>query len=74
MKRQFIKRQKDFTLLKVIAFVLLLVVVAGSWVANAAKLLACDFEPDYKCEFIHGSGLFFMPLSVVTVWFDDDGA
>ncbi len=68
------KRQKDFTLLKVIALVLLPVVVAGSWVANAVKLSACDFEPDYRCEFIHGTGLFFIPLSVATVWFDDDGA
>lgn len=68
------KRQKDFTFLKIMALVLFTVVVTGSWVVNSIKLTACDFESDYRCEFIHGVGLFFAPLSVVTVWFDDDGA
>lgn len=42
------------------------------WVWNMAKLFSCDFEPNYKCEIVHGIGI--LPLvSLVTVFADDDG-
>ena len=67
------KKQKGFTLVKL---VLILVIVFGicGWGWNAVKLASCDFESNYKCEAIHGAGLFIPPLSIVTVWFGDDGA
>ena len=42
------------------------------WGWNVIKFLSCDFKSDYKCEIVHGIGVFFPPSSVVTVWFDDD--
>lgn len=45
----------------------------GGLVWNAVKLASCDFESNYKCEVIHGAGLVVPPLSLVTVWFADDG-
>lgn len=46
---------------------------ATPWIWNAVKFASCDFEGNYKCEAIHGVGVFVPPLSFVTVWFDDDG-
>lgn len=45
---------------------------AGSWVWNAIKFTSCDFESDFRCEVIHGAGLFVPGLSIITVWFDTD--
>lgn len=42
------------------------------WIWNAAKFTGCDFESNYKCEVIHGIGVFIPPASFITVWFDDD--
>lgn len=70
-------KQNDFTAPKTTLIELLLVVslvIVVSWIWNAAKLTACDFESDYRCEVIHGVGLIVPPLSVVTVWFADDNA
>ena len=42
-----------------------------SWPVNLYKLTKCDFEPDYKCEVLHGAGL--IPIvSVITVWVETD--
>ena len=38
---------------------------------NAYKFWQCDFESNWKCEFIHGVGI-FPPASYVTVWFGTD--
>ena len=43
------------------------------WIWNAAKFASCDFESNYKCEALHGIGVFVPPAAYVTVWFDDDG-
>lgn len=51
-----------------------LVIVLLSWIVNAQKLASCDFEPNYRCEIIHGTGLIVIPTSVLTVWFSDDGS
>jgi len=58
----------------VFGLIILIVIVFGfgAWVINVVKLLNCDFESDYKCEFVHGVGLIVAPTSVVTVWFDSD--
>lgn len=67
------KKQRGYTLLDL----LIVLVAAGSicaWVWNVVKLASCDFEPNYKCEFIHGAGMVVPPLSIVTVWFGDDGS
>ena len=42
-----------------------------AWPVNFYKLTECDFQPDYRCEAIHGIGLVPL-LSPVTVWFGDD--
>lgn len=67
------EKQRGFTLLELLV-VLVAVVGIGGWVWNAVKLTSCDFESNYKCEFIHGAGFVVPPLSIVTVWFGDDGA
>lgn len=52
----------------IIAIALFLVI---SWPVNLYKLTRCDFEPDYKCEVMHGAGL-IPAVSFVTVWFGTD--
>ena len=67
------RKQKGFT---AVELVIVLVAVFGivAWFWNAAKIASCDFESNYKCEVIHGIGIIVPPLSVITVWFGDDGA
>lgn len=66
------KKQRELT------WVELAILVIGigfcGWVWNAVKLASCDFVSPCKCEVIHGAGLIVPPLSIATVWFDDDGA
>jgi len=38
---------------------------------NIKKLTECDFESPYKCEIIHGIGL-FPPFSLFTVWYKSE--
>lgn len=68
-----LRKQRGFTFvgLMVLAFA---VYAVGAWVLNAYKLASCDFEANYRCELIHGVGFIAPPLSIVTVWFGDDGA
>lgn len=61
---------------KVSTITQMLVVIAilsfpTAWLINGYKLTQCDFESDYKCEIIHGIGL-FGPLAVFTVWTNTD--
>ena len=42
------------------------------WVWNFSKLMTCDFEPNYRCEVIHGVGLVVPPLSIFTAWVAGD--
>ena len=60
--------------MKIGTLIVIAVVVTTPWFWNAAKLFSCDFESNYRCEIIHGVGVVVPPLSIVTVWFGDDGA
>lgn len=60
----------DTTVLRTIIILWLIVII--SWVGNIVKFTSCDFESDFRCEVIHGIGVFVAPASIVTVWFDDD--
>ena len=65
------KKQQGFTSYEMV--ILLVFAVAGiSWIWNAAKLVSCDFESNYKCEIVHALGVFVPPLSPITVWFASD--
>lgn len=47
-------------------------VLLASWIWNAVKFASCDFESDFKCEVVHGAGVFIPMAAVITVWFDVD--
>lgn len=64
------KKQKGSTISAILVAVWILAFLI-SWPVNAYKLTQCDFEANYKCEVIHGAGL-FGPLSIATVWFGTD--
>lgn len=51
---------------------IILVLIFGPWCVNAYKFANCDFSSNYKCEAIHGIGIFVFPTSFITVWFDSD--
>jgi len=53
----------------VLAFMLFAVC---TFLINAYKLTQCDYESPWKCEAVHALGLFIPPLSLITVWSDDD--
>lgn len=58
--------------MKLTVLVLIAAVALTPWIINGLKFLDCDFKPDYKCEVIHGAGVFIPPASFITVWFGDD--
>jgi len=60
--------------MKFSTLVIIFVLVVTPWIWNGFKFAACDFESDYKCEVIHGAGVFIPPAAYITVWFSDDGA
>ena len=43
-----------------------------SWIWNVVRFTSCEFESNYRCEVIHGAGVFVPFLSIFTVWFDID--
>ena len=49
----------------------IVILSAVPWVWNAIKFVSCDFESPYRCEVIHGAGVFIPPASYITVWFSD---
>ena len=51
----------------------LLAIICLPWIWNAVKFASCDFKSDFKCEVIHGTGVFIPPAAFITVWFKDDG-
>ena len=51
---------------------ILLILFFAPWCINAYKFANCDFKADYKCEVVHGIGIFIFPASFVTTWFDSD--
>ena len=56
----------------VVIVLVVLILAALPWSINAYKFSRCDFEPNYKCEAIHGAGVFVPPLSLLTMWFGSD--
>ncbi len=62
--------EKIFVSLGVL-WIALFFAICITWVINLTQLTDCDFEPDYKCEVIHGVGL-IPAASLITVWFDTD--
>ncbi len=54
--------------------ILITAIIVMPWVWNGVKFVNCDFESDWKCEAIHGAGIFIPPASYITVWFDDDSS
>lgn len=50
-----------------ILYLILVLIIATSWVLNAYQLYKCDFSAPYKGEVVHVIGLFF-PTHVVTGW------
>lgn len=58
--------------MKLTTLLIIFAIAITPWVWNAAKFAQCDFESNYKCEIIHGIGLFVPPASWITVWFDTD--
>lgn len=62
------KNDTDFLLMVGVIWIILL----GIWIWNAVKFASCDFESDFKCEVIHGAGVFVPMAAVITVWFDVD--
>mgnify|MGYP001055911774 CR=1 FL=1 len=58
--------------MKAFIYLAISIILVTPYFWNFVKLVDCDFEPDYKCEVIHGLGV-IPPLSYITVWFDTDG-
>ena len=58
--------------MKHITLLFIAVLAVTLWLWNGYKFLNCDFESNYKCEAVHGIGVFMPPASFITVWFDDD--
>ncbi len=54
------------------ARLVIVLIFLSSWIWNAIKFTSCDFESNFKCEAIHGIGLFVPFSSLITVWFDVD--
>ncbi len=58
--------------MKLSTLLIIFLLAVTPWVLNAFKFAACDFKSNYKCEIIHGAGVFIPPASFITVWFDTD--
>ena len=67
------KNKKVFALIEMLIVIVIIWEIV-TWIWSTVKLASCDFEPNYRCEVIHGIGVAVPPLSIVTVWFGDDGA
>lgn len=57
----------------VLIYICFVVAVIGSWITNVVKLTDCDFQAPYKCEVLHGVGI-FPPVALVTAWSGTDKA
>ena len=58
--------------MKLTALLVIAALLSVPWIWNAVKFTDCDFTSDYKCEVIHGTGVFVPPAAFLTVWFEDD--
>ena len=57
---------------KVHLFMIAVMCAVGiSWLVNLFKLTECDFNAPYRCETVHGIGI-FPPAALVTVWLETD--
>lgn len=66
-----IRAQSGYTLIELIG-VIVIPLLLVFWLWNFVKFTSCDFEPNYRCEVIHGVGIIVPPTAMVTVWFDID--
>ena len=66
------RKQKANIAKGVSVIIVTIVIITAPWILNAVKFVGCDFKSDYRCEAIHGIGLFIPPAAFVTVWFDGD--
>lgn len=55
-----------------IASTVVMLLAVLPWAVNAIKFVQCDFASPYKCEVVHGIGVFIPPTSIITVWFNSD--
>ena len=62
--------QRGFTIIELFIVILFFILIV-SWTVNFYKFTQCDFKSDYKCEVMHGIGL-FPSVSFITVWFGTD--
>jgi len=58
--------------MKIAVILTVVALAAAPWCINAYKFANCDFEANYKCEIIHGAGVFIPPSALLTVWFGSD--
>jgi hypothetical protein len=66
------KNSKSGNILAVFGLQMVIVLlVAGSWIVNITKFCKSDFEAPFKREAIHGIGL-VPAISLVTCWFNID--
>lgn len=63
------KKQCGFISIMMLFVLLMWGGIIVSWCYNLVELTECDFEAPYKCEAVHGIGL-FPPAAVVTAWID----
>jgi len=66
------KASKDDSTVALFFVIFLYLFFIFSWCYNLYEFTQCDFESDYKCEAVHGLGVFVPQTSVVTVFFDTD--
>jgi hypothetical protein len=58
--------------MKLWKILIIFIVFVAIWITNLLKFLDCDFESNYKCEVVHGVGVFIPPVSVFTAWVKAD--
>ena len=46
-------------------------ICVSTWMINLDEFTHCDFKAPYKCEIVHGIGL-FPPANFITMWFGGD--
>ncbi|MFA6199095.1 MAG: hypothetical protein WC679_01650 [Bacteroidales bacterium] len=52
----------------VVGLVVILAVVG--YIKNIVAVVNCDFASPYKCEIVHGVGVFVPPVGAIAGWMD----
>ncbi len=53
----------------IVVYFLIFALFSIGWVKNLIKLTECDFNEPYKCEVVHGIGIFPV-VGGITGWLD----